>query len=481
MAELKDCTTNFFPELCGINVVIDQQAQTSTDDDRVLIIGQMDTSGTASVGSVYKVMNDTQAALFGANSNLSRMIEELQDICKTAEIWAYPVDGVGTQGTSDVTITGVDTATASGIVYLWVNGSTYQTFFDPAVDTNATLATRLADIISDTGLTVTVAANVVTIETLASGAVDGFLDVRTTYSQRPDLVSSSEVTLAVATVAATGNPDMSGLPAIVEGFEFVITPYTDTNAVAAVSAYVCGQWSGGANSRAYGVYYGGVPNAQVLGQTTNNALVSFSAVRGGLTPPYLETASYGCAAFRNLNCQAENIAASLTGQDMPAMLAPDISDQFTPAEKAALVESGIGYFDVLRNNAMVIGRAVTTYTVANNGTLDTALRDVNKPAILACVSRYFREQLTSRFTGYSFRRDGIVGGGSQKVATIAAVRNYVIGLASRLSDRNLIQNLPGFIASLTVSQDPDTGCVGITASPELVDQFCCSIITLRTI
>lgn len=481
MAELKDCTTNFFPEICRVNVVIDQQAQTGTDDDRLLIIGQMDATGTATAGVPYRVQTDNVGALFGENSPLNQMITDAQDIAPTAEIWAFPVVGVGTAGESTITVSGVDTATASGVVYLWVNGRTYQTFFDPSIDTNDTVAARLSATINDGRLTVVAAADVVTITTNALGEVDGFLDVRTSYSLRPDLVSSAEITLTAATVSGTGFPDLSALAALTEGFEFVANPYTDTNSVAAVSAYVCGQWSGGANSRAYGVFYGDLAQAEVFGQTANDALLSYLATDGALTPPYLETSAYAAIAWRNMNCQSDDIAASLTGNLMPAMLAPESADRFSDADKAALVESGLGYFDVLRNNDVTIGRAVTTYTVANNGTLDLALRDVNKPAMLACISRFFREEITSRFTGYSFRSDGIVGGNSTRVATISAIRNFVITLATRLSDRNLLQDLEGFIESLDVSVDPDTNCISIIAEPVLVDQFCCSVITLRTI
>lgn len=479
MAELKDCTTNFYPELCGVNVVIDQQQQIGTDDDRVLIIGQ--STGAAADGAIYKAFPATRTTEFGADSNLNRMIDDFWEGCPTAEVYVYTAPASGTAGEADVTITGTAAATASGAVYLWVNGRTYQVAFDPATDTDATVAAKLQATISDPSLTVTVAANVVTITTIGTGKVDGFLDVRTSYANRPDLVSSSEITVAVANTAATGAIDLSGLAAVSEGFEFVINPYTDDAAIASVSDYLCGQWSGGANSRAYGVFYGDATAAAVFGQNANNALLSYQAVDGALTPPYLETAAYGCAAYRNLNCAAENIAASLTGQSMPAMLAPEIADQFTDAEKAALVEAGMGYFDVLRNNDVVIGRAVSTYTVANNGTLDNSLRSVNKPAMLACVSRYLREQLTAKYTGYSFRRDGIVGGNSTKVATIAAVRNYIIQLASNLSDRNLIQDLEGFVASLSVTINEDNGCISIVAYPELVEQFCCTIVTLRTI
>lgn len=483
MAELKNCTTNFYPELCGVNVIVDPRAQLGVDDDRLLIIGQSNAAGTADVGSVQLVRDDTRTGLFGANSMLNRMIDEAREQFPTTELYAFVVENDGTAGEADVTFTGVPAATGPGIVYLFVNGRIYQAAYDPTVDTNQTLAAKFAALIeaNDPALAAVAALGVLTITTDTLGVIGGFLDVRATYGVRPDLASNPDIGVAIAMTAPTGLPDLSALADLTEGFEFVAMPYPDDNSVAALSTYLCGQWSGGANSRAYGVFYGTDTAAIVLGQTTNNALISFAAIDGALTPPYLETVSYAGIMFRRLNCQSSDIAASLTGERMPAMLAPEIADRFSPAQEANMVEAGIGYFRVTRVNDVNIGRAVTTYTVADNGTLDQSFRDVNRPAMTACISRFLRENMTAKYTGYAFRRDGITGRASEKVATLAGVRNYLVSLASQLSDRNLVQNIDGFIASLVVEFDQESGCVAITVDPELVNQFCCANITLRTI
>lgn len=484
MTELNSCTTNFFPELCGVNVIVDPQSDLGTDDDRILIIGQMGAGASATPDTVTRVTEATRGQLYGVNSMINQMIDEVSAIAPTAEIWVYAVaenGAAGSEGTATVTVTGVDTATASGVAYLWVNGRTYQAAFDPNLDTNDILAQRLAALIlsADPNLTVTVTANVINIETALEGEIAGFLDVRTSYSRRPDQVTSPEITLAVVTAAATGLPNLAPLAALTDGFEFVINPYTDDVSVGHVSAYACSQWSGGSNSRAYGVFYGTEPQATTFGNNANNALLSYIAVNGALTAPYLESATYGALAFNQLNCQSANIAMSMTGQAFPAMLAPEQADVYSDAEKASLVENGMGYFNVNRVNDVIIGRAVTTFTVRDNGSLDTSLRDVNKPAIIACVSRNFRESISSRFAGYAFRNDGIVGNGSNRVTTLAAVRSYIISLAQDLSNRNLIENIENFVSSLIVRTGSD-GCIEVISEPELVCPFCCMNVTVRT-
>ena len=483
MTELKNCTTNFFPELCGVNVVVDPQGVTSNDDDRVVIIGQKSDTGLAADFSLQKVTDSTRGLLFGINSVLDGQITDFLEVAPTAEVWAYVLPNTGTAANSTITVTGVDTATTTGVVYVWVNGRTYQASFDPSIDDNDSLAVKIQSVISatDSTLLVTVTNNVIEIDTLNKGVVGGFLDVRTSYSRRPDQISSPEITLSVNTTDATGFPNLTSFASLTDGFEFVVNPYTDDDSINAVSSYLCSQWSGGVNSRAYGVFYGDTTQAGTFGNNANNALLAYPAVNKALTPGYLESSSFSALSYNQLNSQSVNIAASMTGQAMPAMLAPEQSDVFTNAEKALLVEKGMGYFNVNRVNDVIIGRAVTTFTVRDNGTLDYSLRDINKPALIAVINSFFQDRLSAKYTGYAFRRDGITGNSSnQKVATLPAIRNYVITLGQELSNLGLIQNLEGFIDSIELTINNE-GCVVLTVSPECVDTFCCMVVNLQTI
>jgi phage tail sheath gpL-like len=482
MPEIKDCTTNFFSELCGVNIIVDPNSQLGNDDDRVLIVGQ--STGTAGPGTAHQVNDNTRQNLFGVNSSLNEMIDEFKAGCPTAEIWAFPVAPVGTAGIAVVTITGVPAAPTSGRVYLWVNGVSYVQAFNPAVDTDADLTARFAAAIeaTDNSVNAVAAANVLTVTTVAVGEVDGFLDVRKQYGRQPDRITSNDITVAIAVTAPTGTPtDVSAIAGLAQGFEFVINPYTDDTSIAAVSDYLCGQWTGGSNGRAYGVRYGSVASNIAFGQSTNNALIAYMAQCDcALTRPATETASFGCLAYRQLNCQSGDVGASMTGMIMPDMLAPESGDAYTSADNAALVEAGMGYFNIDRINQVSIGRAVTTYTVADNGTLDVSLRDINKPAMIACISRRLREGITSKFTGYAFRRDGVIGGNSNRVMTLASLTNFMIGIAQGLSNDNLIQNIDGFVQSLQTSVDPASGCITVITNPTLVEQACCFNIVLRT-
>lgn len=483
MTEIKNCTTNFYPEVCGVNVVIDPQTQSSTEDDRVLIIGQKTDDGTATINTPYFASDRNREDLFGAGSMLNRMISEFKEIAPTAEVWAIAVEEVGSQAASILRFSGVPEASRSGVIYLWVNGRNYQVSFDPTEDTNESVVQKFASMIQATEpyLTVTASGDTLEIQTIQSGEVASFLDVRLSYSHRPDLVSSSEVTITKTdTVDSSYPPVPTQLLTSQESFEFIVSPYFNDEWLQFLDSYTCSQWSGGANSRAYGVEYGDVPALTALGQRANNALISIMGIDGALTPSYLESAAYGALVFNQLHSGSASLPESMTGQVMPAMLAPEVSDQFTAQEKSFLVESGIGYFDMNRVKDMMIGSAVTTFTTRDNGVIDYSLREVNKPAMMAFISDFMRERIQARFTGYAVRRDGVVGTArNTKVATLSAIRNFVAALGQELSEMNIIQDVAGFLESLTVTVNED-GCIEVSVAPELVDQFCCLTAIIRT-
>lgn len=474
MTELSSCARNFFAERCGVNVIVNPGQQVASDADCIMILGTIHPDGTAAPG-LYQYNANTAPTAFGPNGTLMQTLTETLKDCPTADIYICAATPVGTVGSAEVAITGVSTATASGIAYIWVNGQVYSAPFDPAVDSDSILAERLKSVIlSDQPyLSITRAGGTLTIETTEEGEVSGFLDVRGSYSCLPQLVTSSEIDVAITVTSGTGAPDFSALPSKTQGCEFVINPFTDNATMGHVEEYLCQQWSGGASSRAYGVYYGSALNAAAFGLQTNDAKFAYMGIDGALNPPYIASANFGCIAYRRLNCEANDIASSISGEVMPSILSPEPDDLFSNAEQANMIGSGIGYFNVTRAKDVVIGRSVTTYTVADNGTLDNSLADVNKPAIYACISKRMTDSLNAKFTGFTLRTDGVVGGGSRKVTTEEGVENCIITEAQGFSDDNIIQDIPGFIESLVVETDPDTGCVLIKTDPDIPCPLCC--------
>ena len=487
MTEITDCTTPSFTQLCGVNVIVDPLRELVRTRDCKIIIGQKSDTALAPDYTVHEVIDATRDVLFGADSMLNQMISDSCDLNSGIPTYAYVVpNNIGTPGEAEVIFAGVATATAPGTYYIWVNGQPYSATFDPATETDADLAQKFADLINMIGEGVTAVVNgpALTITTDSTGEIGGFLDVRTSYSCRPDLMGSPEITTTVDLTPGTGVPDLSGFPDA-QCCAFVSNPYTDLQSMASVKEYLCRGWSGkGCNPRAYGVLYADFDDSRAFGQNCNNPLVSYQAVQGGLTPPYLETAYFATLAYNQLNTQSQGIAESMVGALMANMLAPEASDLFTDQQQALLFDAGIGTFDVTGAKQVILASATTTYRTANNGTADNSYKFINDTAVDAYLRDAICRGLTEKYinNGYSFRTDGRVGtrcGG--KVATPEAVRNYMLNLMQDADDCNIIQDYQQLVDSTQVNVIEQDGCdcLQVLIDPRRVRPFCCINVQLR--
>lgn len=483
MTEISACTQPNYRNLCGVNVLINPIREVEDRTDCILVIGQKSGMALAGDYTIHKVLDNTRLSLFGARSMLNEQIEDIAQIAPTATVYAYVVpEVIGTPGTSDVTLPDVSTEATSGTYYKWINGQRYGVSYDPAVDDDTTLAAKFAAAINGSNTanyTATEAAGVLTITTDGTGEIGGFLDVRCSYGCQPLYANTQPAT--IVTTPATGLPDLSGLPAEKQCCTFVANPYTDSASMGFVKDYTCKTWSGnGCEARSYGVYYGNYAQSEATALNCNNPLTSYEAVRGGLTPPALETASFAALMWLALNRNAQGIAENVVGTLMPNMLAPELADQWTPQEISFLEEAGMGAFEDNGAKGMVIATATTTYRTADNGTADDTYRCINAPAIDAALRDTIRRGLDEKYlkNGYAFRSDGIVGTRCRtKIATPEMVRNCLLNLMQRASECNWIQDYQSLVDTTIVEVVDE--CMRIIIDPQRVKPFCCIDVSLR--
>lgn len=490
MAELNACSSNFRPEICGVNLTVDPVSQVIDDNQKVLIIGQTDASSTLPLGAPIAIAQGRPA--IGLPSNpLAQSVAEFESIAPTADIYVMRVQPLAgaSSDVQDVTFTVAAGSTpTAGVAYMWVNGQVFEYNY-PAGSTATTIRdeflTQLQDAqVSSLAITATSqATDQIQITAMTSGNTDGFVDVRTVYGRQPMRITTSDVAITVNQSGTRGGSvDLSALAGVVDGFAFIDNPYVLSDEISAVDAYACSQWAGGANSRYYGLHYGAPIDNVTFSESVNSGLAGYMGLQGALTPPYVESAAFAALAYNQMNCNSAAISASMSGTLMPQTLAPEVADVITDQNiQADMVNSGIGYFTIDRLGRVSIGRAVTTYTVNPQGQRDISLQDINRPSQLACISTDLRTQLTALTTGTAYRQDGVVGtnlSGNAPVVTDAAIRNLLAARAEVLSGNNVIQDVPAFIRSISFT-NADGGCISVTVDPTLVDQFCCLNVILR--
>ena len=487
MAEITDCTTPDFRSLCGVSVRIDPLQQLTTRRDCILLIDQLGEDASA-MANPYTLMQATQATrsmMYGLSSPINRALDKMWSMDPTVEVFVYPVPrDIGTSGIQSVALPDVSTEATGGNYWLWVNGTAYTVSYDPSVDDGTTLAAKFAALIdSEPTLNATAANGVLEVETVATGAINGFLDIRSSYSRFP-LRQNVQSPIITVDQVASGAPDLSGLPNITECCTFVSNPYTDDASMRAVNALTCSTWSGdGCEARSYGVFYGDQPNASAFGAAQNTPLATYQAVQGALEDSAINSACWTMLSWMSLNRESEGIAESMVGRLMPDMMLVESFDAWDAQQRAALEDSGMGFFTP-EASGMTVGLATTTYRFANNGIADDSYIFANDVAIDAAVRGTIRDALRQAFTqnGYAFRSDGVQGRRCRtKTLTAEGLRNFILNLADRMSECNWIQDMPGFARSLQIIP-PDqsaSGCIEVQATPQRVRPVCCMDVLLR--
>ena len=134
-------TTNRVP---GVYAEVDpNQANTGQVNQRTLLIGQKLASGLAPAGMpyLYSSAGDSHTA-FGVGSQLDIMCARYRAIDGFGELWCLPLadDGASVAATGTLTMAG--TATAVGVVSLYVAGNVVSTAVSIG-DTAATVATNI--------------------------------------------------------------------------------------------------------------------------------------------------------------------------------------------------------------------------------------------------------------------------------------------------------------------------------------------------
>src|ERR1700733_4210623 len=179
----------YFPastwRVSGVNIEFDaSQANTATQNQRALLIGQIMTGGTAAANIPVQAYSQAQVnGLCGAASMLALMYAMYRLTDPFGEVWLGPLsdNGSGTAATGSITITGP--ATAAGTLALYIMGVSVPVAVNSG-DTATVIAGNIVTAITAAvgiSCTATNAAGVVTVTANHKGLAQNDIDLRVNY------------------------------------------------------------------------------------------------------------------------------------------------------------------------------------------------------------------------------------------------------------------------------------------------------------
>lgn len=428
---------------------------------RVALIGAKSSTGTATVATVYEVVDAPQTdALFGVGSELAIMCRksfETAALCGSGpKVYAVCMAEAGA-GTANVkTITSVGTATADGNIIVRVAGRTFSIGVRTG-DAAATVAVAISNALKTNAenlpVAVSVATTIVTLTHPTKG-VNG-ADIQATVEQQ---VAGVVATVANTAVGAGATDHQAALDALAPlPFDGIVFANHAAADITEISADVLARWNFA--EKRWRWYFLGEPGtigtATSLASAANHQAVLVASMEGCLSTAGEMATALAIGVFSR-----ERPNANYDGLRLP-LNPPTASLIYTPSEVETAIAAGLTPLTAQINTftrAVVDGiarveRMITTKTTTS-GVPFEVLRDLAVSRTGVYIAQQLDVAYAERF-GADANPDGTLlsddvvdpnGGGGQ-------VKDMVESILRLCEDGKIIRNVDGDLPELIVERD----------------------------
>ncbi|MQX36818.1 phage tail sheath subtilisin-like domain-containing protein [Roseospira navarrensis] len=440
---------------------------------RILVLGQMLSTGTATALEPIDILTGDQAAgYFGRGSMLHRMAHFLRANNTVTRATVIPMedDGAAQAATGTLAITGP--ATASGTLVLWIAGQRVRVGVAAGTAATAIATATAAAINAVLDLPVTAAATAadVTLTCRWSGETGNAIDIRVGYYGE---AMPAGVGLTITPMSGgSANPDLTAALAAIgdEWVTDIILPYTDTASLAAIEAELETRFGPLVmqDAHAYAWAQGTHAELTTLGDSRNSPHLTIMGMDGSPTPPWEAAAALGAVAAYHLQIDP---ARPLQTLELRGVLPPAEADRFTMEERNLLLHDGIATART-EVNTVQIDRAITTFQTNQWGIEDISYLDVTTLKTLAYLRYSVRARIFQRFPRHKLASDGTRYGPGQAIVTPAVIRDELVALFREWETAGLVEQADQFKSELIVERDQsDPNRVNALIPPDVINQF----------
>jgi phage tail sheath gpL-like len=447
-------------------------------NNRILVLGQMLTAGTATANNPVLVSSYPQAVgLFGQGSMLANMFFTLFQNNTFTEKWALPVadNGSGVAAVGTLTLTGP--ATATGVLSIYLGG----VLVSVPVAVGDTATTMAASVVTAIGanldLPVSAAstAGVVTITYKNKGTVGNAFDLRMNYSGStageviPTGVTATFVQLASGATDPVFTTAIGNLPEQV--YDLWCHPYGSSSTIlTAIETELNSRWSPLRMLEGHSITAaaGSVSTLVTLGDSRNNPHQTIlDAALNSPSPSYLWAAAL---VGQTATSTAADPGRPLTTLPLVGILPPPPQNQRLLADKNTLLYNGIATHMIDKAGNVMAERIITTYQTNSFGVADGAWLDITTPMTLSYFRQAVKTLVTNTFARKKLADDGTRYGAGVQVVTPSIIKSALIALAGQWVDLGLMEDMQTFKDTLiVVRNDTDPTRVDVVLPPNLVN------------
>ena len=447
-----------------------------------LLIGQALSANSANTGTLKLITSDEQAdALYGAGSQIARMIRAFRKNTRNSELWALAVaDGTtAAEGSIAVSFAGSATvAPKSGAIRLMIGGQSVAA--DVVADkTAAEVATAIAAAIKENQqLPVTAEASSATVTLTAKngGTCGQGIDIRYNHYQGQELPQGVQLAITAMT---GGGSDTSYVTAnvanIIRGtwFNAIVVGSDDATNVAEIKRILDDRWT--ATVQQTGVVFF-VPNElntndslAGLDDDYDSQVVVIPALPKTPTPGFeVAAAVLGCISPKALNDPAQ----PLSNWPVAGIVAPRETDRNSLEENNRLLKAGLALLTCGNDGTVYLKRVVTTYKHNAAGAKDTSYQQLEKVFTLSFLRWDWNNYLAGRYPHAKLADDGTDFGPGQVIMTPKLGEAELLGRYEYWISKGLVQDYATFKENLVVARDPDDDtALQFLIPADLIDQF----------
>lgn len=434
------------------------RANTGTQAERTLIIGQITSAGTATPNVPVLVQGVAWAkAACGVGSMLALMIEKYRERDRFGELWMLPVadNGSGVAATGTIQFTAA--ATAAGTLPLYVAGQ--KVFMAvTASQTTTQLATALAAAINaNTNLPVTAASSTGTVTLTAKnkGPEGNGIDLRLAYggaAAGEAMPTSLAVTITAMASGATAPVLTTALANLGDSpFRYICCPYTDSTSLNALRDAMALRWSWQRQQygAVFGAFRGTVGERTTFGAARNDPYASIIGFSNSPDPSWIWAADYcaACADSLRADPALPLQTVSLSVKAPPAQL------RDAPEDRNTLLFTGISTHTVDADGTVRIERAITTYQTNAAGQADDSFLNVERVFTLAFALDDIRSYIASTYSRAKLANVGQRALPGSRVVTTDIIKADIIARYRVLERRGFVQDAEAFRANLVVERN----------------------------
>lgn len=442
--------------------VDNSQANSGSQTQRTLIIGQVLSSGNAVVNMpvLGRGVSDAQAK-GGLGSMLALMTAAYVTADSVGEVWFLPLadDSGSIAAAGSVKFVGAPTST--GVLSLYIAGQlvsltvvTGETPGDIAI-----ALTALVNANSDLPVTAAAATDTVTLTAKNKGLAGNEIDLRLNYlgSANGQAIPAGLSVTIVQMASGSTNPALNaGLANLGdEPFDFIVCPYTDTASLDALKSLLNdqnGRWSYA--SQIYGHVFaaqrGTLSTLATAGNARNNQHETIMGFYDSPSPAWIWAADVAGTAAVSLRADPGRPLQTLA---LSTVLAPPSASQFILGERNTLLYDGISTFTVASDGTVALENVITTYQKNGFGAADDSYLQIESMFLLMYGLRDMRTLVTSKYARVKLADNGTRPPPGSAIVTPNIIRADLIARYRALCDDGFMQDADAFAKALIVERN----------------------------